>query len=168
METKIKIIAMNDKHVPVFLEVLAALFLLLSLYPIMRYGTLAGLQVPQHYSQDGSVDIWTGREIFIYFGVICIALYSFITVCQFHPNMVNIPFGRKMSAQDRASLATSIARFLKVWGMAIIAHLSVSSYRIAIGKEQCLNNTVEHVMLICATVHLSIILLSRSGKQDSQ
>lgn len=159
---------MSDKHVSIFLEVLSALFLLISLYPIVRYGTLAGLQVPQHYSQDGSVNIWTSRVIFIYLGLICIALYSFITVCQFHPNMVNIPFGRKMSAQDRASLATSIARFLKVWGMAIIAHLSISSYRIAIGKEQCLNNTVEHVLLICATVHLSMILLSRPRKQDSQ
>ena len=149
--------AMSEKHVSIILEVLAAVFLLLSLYPVMRYGTLADIQVPQHYSKDGAVDIWTTRVFFIYLGLICIALYSLITVCQFHPNMVNIPFSSKMSAQDRASLGKSIARSLKLWCMAICAFLSISSYRIALGKEQCLNDTVWCIILICAIIHIAWI-----------
>ena len=78
----------GNKYLSVFLEVLAAMFLLLSLYPIMKYGTLAGIQVPQHYSKGGSVDIWTTREFFIYLGLISIALYSFLSVCQSHQQNV--------------------------------------------------------------------------------
>ena len=151
---------MGNKCISVFLEVLAAIFLILSFYPVMRYGSLAGIQVPQHYS-NGCADIWTTRVIFIYFGLIGIAIYSFISVCQSHPNMVNIPFSSKMSVQDRASLATSIARLLKVWCMAQFAYLSISSYRIALGKEHSLNNTVQCVIVLCAIIHLSAILLSR-------
>ena len=124
----ITIIAMGNKCISVFLEVLAAIFLILSFYPVMRYGSLAGIQVPQHYS-NGCADIWTTRVIFIYLGLIGIAIYSFISVCQSHPNMVNIPFSSKMSVQDRASLASSIARLLKVWCMAQFAFLSMASYR---------------------------------------
>ena len=154
----------GNKYLSVFLEVLAAMFLLLSLYPIMKYGTLAGIQVPQHYSKGGSVDIWTTREFFIYLGLISIALYSFLSVCQLHPRMVNIPFSSRMSAQDRASLGRSIARSLKAWCMAICAFLSISSYRIALGKEQCLNNTVNCIILVCAIVHISLILLRKDVK----
>lgn len=39
---------MRDKHISLLLEVLAMVFLILSLYPLMRYGTLADVQVPQH------------------------------------------------------------------------------------------------------------------------
>lgn len=149
----------GNKYFSVFLEVLAAVFLLISLYPVMRYGTLADIQVPQHYSKGGSVDTWTTRKIFIYLGLISIALYSFISVAQSHPKLVNIPFSSKMSVQDRASLGKSIARALKVWCMAVCAFLSISSYRIALGKEQCLNDTVNCIILACAIVHISLILL---------
>ena len=159
---------MGDKYVSIFLEVLAAVLLLLSLYPVMRYGTLAGIQVPQHYNKDGCVDIWTTREFFIYLGLISMALYSFISVCQSHPKMVNIPFSSKMSAQDRASLGKSIAESLKFWCMAMCAFLSISSYRIALGKGQCLNDTVNGLILTCAIVHITLILLIKPGTSDSQ
>lgn len=152
---------MDNKHTSIFIEVLALIFLLLSLYPIMRYGTLADIQVPQHYSKDGCVDNWTTRVFFIYLGLIQIVLYSLITVCQSHPNMVNIPFSSKMSVEDRASLATSVAGLLKLWCMAIFAFLSISSYRIAIGKELYLNDTILHIIYFCAIIHLSIILIFR-------
>ena len=145
------------KYVSFCLELLAAVFLLLSLYPLMRYGTLAGLQVPQHFTGDGCINIWSTREIFIYLGLIFMAVYAFMWVCQIHPKMVNIPFSSKMSAQDRASLGKSIARSLKLWCMAICAFLSISSYRIALGKEQCLNDTVWCIILICAIIHIAWI-----------
>lgn len=150
---------MRDKHISLFLEIVAGLFLLLSLYPIMRYGTLADVQVPQHFSKDGFVDIWTTRKIFIYLGLIFIALYSFLSVCQSHPNWINIPFDGKMSEQDRTSLAKSVAVAIKLWCMAICAYLSISSYRIALGKEQCMNDTVKCIIYLCAIVHLSLILI---------
>ena len=143
-----------------FYEILAAVFLLLSLYPLMRYGTLANLQVPQHYTK-GCVDIWSGREMFIYQALIFIAIYALLTVCQFHPNMIHIPFGDKISVEAWASLGKSIARLLKVWFMVYFAFLSISSYRIALGKAQCLNNTIICIIIFCAIIHLALILLLR-------
>lgn len=154
---------MRDKHISLLLEVLAMVFLILSLYPLMRYGTLADVQVPQHYSKDGCVDIWTTRKYFIYLGLFSIALYSILSVAQSHPNLVNIPHGNEMSVQDRASVAKSIARSIKVWLMAFCAFMSMSSYRIALGKEQCLNDTVSCIIGACALVHISLILLFHPG-----
>ncbi len=148
----------GNKFVSLFLEVSAAVLLLLSLYPVMRYGTLADVNIPQHYT-DGCVDIWSTRVIFIYFALIAIAVYALLWVGQSHPKMMNIPFGSKMSVQDRASLGKSIARSLKAWCMALFAYLSISSYRIALGKEQCLNDTVMCMILACAIIHLSLILI---------
>ena len=153
---------MGDKLASIISEVLAAVFLLLSFYPIMRYGDLAGIQVPQHYS-NGCVDIWSTRVIFVYLALIGMALYSLISLCQLYPNFVNLPFAsRSMSEQDKILLARSIARFLKVWCMSMFAFLSISSYRIAIGKDNCLNNTVVYILVFCAIAHLSFILLSRN------
>ena len=151
---------MRDKLISYFLEILAVIFLLLSFYPLMRYGTLADIQVPQHYTK-GCVDIWAGRQILIYQVLIFISIYALLTVGQFHPKLINNPFESKMSEAARASLGKSIARLLKVWSMAYFAFLSISSYRIALGKAQCLNNTIRCIILLCAIVHLAIILILR-------
>lgn len=153
---------MCNKCFSIFLEVLAVVFLLLSFYPIMRYGTLAGIQVPQHYT-NGCVDIWSTRVIFIYIALIGIVIYALLSVYQAYPNMVNIPFSSKMSVQDKKLLAKSIARFLKVWCMAMFAFVSVSSYRVALGKETCLNNTIVYIIVLCAIIHLAFILLLRKN-----
>lgn len=154
---------MEKKYIPVFLEILAAIFLLLSFYPIMRYGTLADVRVPQHYS-NGCVDIWTTREMFIYLALIFIAMYALFSVCQLHPNMVNIPFVKNMSLEARASTGKSIAGLLKVWCTAYFAFLSISSYRIALGKDQCLHNTIPCIIVLCAIIHLFLIILLRKDK----
>ena len=151
---------MSGKYVSYFIEILAVIFLLLSLYPIMRYGTLAGVQVPQHFSK-GCVDIWTTRVIFIYIALIGIVIYALLSFCQVHPNMINIPFDSKISVQDKALMATSLARFLKLWCMAMFAFLSISFYRIAIGKEQCLNNFILYIILLSSIIHLCLILFLR-------
>ena len=153
-------LVMSNKYLSYCLELLAAIFLLLSFYPLMRYGTLADIQVPQHYTR-GCVDIWSSREMFIYQALLFIAIYVLLTVCQFHPNMINIPFGGKRSVEAWASLGKSIARLLKVWCMAFFAFLSISSYRIALGKAQCLNNTIPCIIISCAIVHLALIVLLR-------
>ena len=89
------------------------------------------------------------------------AVYAFMWVCQIHPKMVNIPFSSRMSDLDRASLAISIARCLKLWCMALFAWLSISSYRIALGKADYLNGTFRWILLLGALFHLSCILISR-------
>ncbi|MDO5442583.1 MAG: hypothetical protein Q4G10_02805 [Bacteroidia bacterium] len=151
---------MDNKRISIFLEVLSAFFLVISLYPVLRYGMLAGVRVPQHFTK-GCVDIWTGREMFIYLALIFVAIYALLSLCQLHPNWVNIPFDSKMSVEARASLGKSIAGLLKVWCMADFAFLSISAYRIALGKAQCLNNTVQCIIVLCAVVHLVLILMFR-------
>lgn len=142
-------------------EVLSLVFLLLSFYPIMRYGTLAGVLVPQHFT-DGRVDIWTTRTWFIYASLIFIALFLLLTVCQLHPTFINVPISSdKLSAKNRTLLASSFAQFLKVWCMAMCAYLSISNYRIALGKAQTLNSTVRGLLFICGIIHLSLIILQR-------
>lgn len=152
---------MGDKRVSIILEVLAAMFLILSFYPIMRYGSLAGIPIPQHYSKDGCVDIWTTRAAFIYLGLIFIAVYAFLSFCQSHPKFVNVPFSGKMPEQDRASLGTAIAGWIKLWCTALFAYLSISTYRIALGKTGYLNNTIMCIIALCAIIHLALILFFR-------
>lgn len=149
---------MSNRFVSVLVEVFSAFFLLLSLYPLMRYGTLAGIDVPQHFSKGGCVDAWTTRVMFIYLGLIFAAMYILLSLCRLHPNWINLPFSGE---QARASLAPSIAGFLKLWCMAQFAYLSISAYRIALGKEQCLNNTIQWIIILCAAVHLGLILAFR-------
>ena len=158
---------MRGKLISYILEITAALFLLLSFYPLMRYGTLADIQVPQHYTK-GCVDIWTGREMFIYLALIFTAIYALLWVSQLYPKIINNPFKSIMSAEARASLGKSIARLLKVWIMAHFAFLSISSYRIALGKAQCLNNTIPCIIISCAIVHIALILIFQFSGQSSE
>lgn len=148
----------TQKAISVISEILSFVFLLLSLYPIFRYGSLEGLAVPQHYSPDGAVDIWSDRTMLLFLSLISVLMYALMTAFQRHPKFVNIPFSDKLSDGERTALGSSIAQMLKIWVMAVFAYLSVSSYRIALAKEESLNRTYTWIILLCALVHLAVIL----------
>ena len=131
-----------NKRIRLFEEIITAVLLLVTLFPLVHYGELAGIPVPRHF--------FHGE----------IALYGLLFFVQKHPRLINLP---RQAGEDNPALATAIGRAIKMWGIAVFAWLSLSLYLMAVGKLAQPLSGVTWMLLTAMAVHL-LYLIFRQRK----
>ena len=135
----------NTKHI--VLECISAVMLAVSAFPLVMYGRLKGLRVPQHLTK-GVVDVWGERSFFIYLFLVILTLYV----------LLSFVYRRYKDKK----IDGKVLPWLKLWIMVWFAYLVNSTYMIAIGKTTSINRVIQWVIVVCALIHLSLIFLLRS------
>ena len=130
-------------------EIIAVGLLLAVCYPLFRYGSLEGVQVPWHYS-NGAIDSWGGRSIFIWLAVIATVIYGLLWLAGKFPQLINIP---GIDTREKPQAARTMASALKMWSMALFAWLSIPLYLMAIGKTARPLIGVLYIILAAAVLH---------------
>ena len=148
-----------NKRIRLFEEIITAVLLLVTLFPLVHYGELAGIPVPRHFFH-GEIDAWGDRTVFLYLALIAAALYGLLFFVQKHPRLINLPW---QAGEDNPVLATAIGRALKMWGIAVFAWLSLSLYLMAVGKLAQPLSGVTWMLLTAMAVHL-LYLIFRQRK----
>ena len=148
-----------NKRIRLFEEIITAVLLLVTLFPLIHYGELAGIPVPRHFFH-GEIDAWGDRTVFLYLVLIAAALYGLLFFVQKHPRLINLP---RQAGEDNPALATAIGRAIKMWGIAVFAWLSLSLYLMAVGKLAQPLSGVTWTLLAAMAVHL-LYLIFRQRK----
>lgn len=148
-----------NKRIRLFEEIITAVLLLVTLFPLVHYGELAGIPVPRHFFH-GKIDAWGDRTVFLYLALIAAALYGLLFFVQKHPRLINLP---RQAGEDKPALAIAIGRAIKMWGIAVFAWLSLSLYLMAVGKLAQPLSGVTWTLLAAMVVHL-LYLIFRQRK----
>ena len=148
-----------NKRIRLFEEIITAVLLLVTLFPLVHYGELAGIPVPKHFFH-GEIDAWGDRTVFLYLALIAAALYGLLFFVQKHPRLINLP---RQAGEDNPALATAIGRAIKMWGIAVFAWLSLSLYLMAVGKLAQPLSGVTWTLLAAMAIHL-LYLIFRQRK----
>lgn len=148
-----------NKRIRLFEEIITAVLLLVTLFPLVHYGELAGIPVPRHFFH-GEIDAWGDRTVFLYLALIAAALYGLLFFVQKHPRLINLP---RQTGEGNPALATAIGRAIKMWGIAVFAWLSLSLYLMAVGKLAQPLSGVTWTLLAAMALHL-LYLIFRQRK----
>ena len=144
-----------NKRIQLFEEIITAVLLLVTLFPLLHYGELAGIPGPKPFFH-GKVNAWGDRTVFLYLALIALAFYGLLFFIQTHPQLINLP---RQAGEDNLVLATAIGRAIKLWGIAVFAWLSLSLYLIAIGKLAQPLSGVTWTLLVAMAIHLLFLIL---------
>lgn len=137
------------------IEAISVVSLLCCAFPLSHYCSLKGIPIPRHFS-GGEVDAYTNRSIFIVLSVLALSVYVFLSFCQIHPKLINIPFTSQVNLE---SVSIQIVRSVKMWSMLLFASLSNIIYFIAIGKIKNYNRVYLLVIITSLVFHISMILI---------
>lgn len=122
------------KPAQIAIEAATALLVLVAGYPLLHYGELEGITVPNHFDFSGAVTGYGGRDSLITLFLITLIGYVLMSFAQRHTSLINISDRKIDFGSDLVqTMLSDLALCLKLGITALFACVSLRSYLLAIG-----------------------------------